>query len=730
LILRELEARGETTSLQLTSALGLDLQKVVGGIKSLQCLDDVVQTEMYQVKGWQLTAEGEEVVKEGSHEVRLLKLIPEGGVDQPKLMASSGAWAKVGFSKAMSNGWIRIEKKNPKGAPIVMRKVDSVDDFVCQHLQAIKAGQEDQVDGKLKLDYKKRKLVEEMIEKHIRLKKGAKFTTVIEKAPTELTPEMLSSGAWKTTQLKPYNLDALGQQPDAGCLHPLLKVRAEYRQIFLEMGFSEMPANNYVESSFWNFDALFQPQQHPARDAHDTFFISDPATSNRFPEHYKNRVEKVHSTGGFGSQGYGYNWKIEEASKNLLRTHTTAVSARMLYKVAQEDKFVPQKLFSIDRVFRNETLDATHLAEFHQIEGVVADYGLTLGHCIGVINTFFTKLGIEKLRFKPAYNPYTEPSMEIFSYHEGLGKWVEIGNSGMFRPEMLLPMGLPEGVNVIGFGLSLERPTMIKYKIDNIRALVGHRVDLDMVKKNPICRIEKTGGPTERQVQVLNRRYDRIESRLEHIRNKLAALRFSAPSGSLGVPSTPASSATAHHTDIIIRAHPKSPPYGVACLVKLLSKHYKVHTSTHTHSSVDKPGSLQLAESEIGRSGADLRLSLIYSDVEATTLITGPATIQGEGSILRYLTRLLDRRTKSGLYETLEAATLNQVDAVLDRLTDRSKHNLNTVVSGLLAKQNFLAGSSRPTLADILALSLCQQSGLTSPAINAWTKAVNQQLKN
>lgn len=113
------------------------------------------------------------------------------------------------------------------------------------------------------------------------LRKGSNFSTKIEKAPTELTPEMISSGSWKTTALKPYNLDSLGQDTGAGCLHPLLKVRAEYRQIFLEMGFSEMPANNFVESSFWNFDALFQPQQHPARDAHDTFFISDPATSDR-----------------------------------------------------------------------------------------------------------------------------------------------------------------------------------------------------------------------------------------------------------------------------------------------------------------------------------------------------------------------------------------------------------------------------------------------------------------
>jgi len=204
---------------------------------------------------------------------------------------------------------------------------------------------------------------------------------------------------------------------------------------------------------------------------------------------YLERVRKIHSQGGYGSQGYGYDWKKQEASKNLLRTHTTAVSARMLYKLAAQEKFSPQKYFSIDRVFRNETLDATHLAEFHQIEGVIADKDLTLGDLIGVLYQFFQKLGIEKLRFKPAYNPYTEPSMEIFSYHEGLGKWVEIGNSGIFRPEMLLPMGLPEDVKVIAWGLSLERPTMIKYKIDNIRDLVGHKVDLNMVQRNPLCRI-------------------------------------------------------------------------------------------------------------------------------------------------------------------------------------------------------------------------------------------------
>lgn len=274
-----------------------------------------------------------------------------------------------------------------------------------------------------------------------------------------------------------------------------------------------MPTNRFVESSFWCFDTLFVPQQHPARDVQDTFFVKgeswafstswfagillkadrvltfkhllhflppDPKVSKSIPEDYLKRVTEVHENGGYGSIGYRHAFSKEVTSKLVLRTHTTAVSSAMLYSIAnQPGGFKPSKLFSIDRVFRNETVDATHLAEFHQVEGVVADYNITLGDLIGFLQLFFEKMGVTDLRFKPAYNPYTEPSLEIFSYHKGLGKWVEIGNSGMFRPEMLRPMGLPEGVNVLGWGLSLERPTMIRYGINNIRDLVGHKVSLD-----------------------------------------------------------------------------------------------------------------------------------------------------------------------------------------------------------------------------------------------------------
>ena len=207
------------------------------------------------------------------------------------------------------------------------------------------------------------------------------------------------------------------------------------------------------------------------------------------PEDYCERVRSTHENGlpGPGSFGYGPGWSKEETMKNILRTHTTAISSQMLYDLAHHKEFKPMKFFSIDRVFRNETLDATHLAEFHQVEGVVVDRGISLSNLLGVMETFFSKIGLTNLKYKPAYNPYTEPSLEIFGFSKELNKIIEIGNSGVFRPEMLEPMGLPKDVSVIAWGISLERPTMIYYGVDNIRDLFGHKRNFVHTRDNQIC---------------------------------------------------------------------------------------------------------------------------------------------------------------------------------------------------------------------------------------------------
>lgn len=485
-ILSYLDKYDEASTLKLVTEFNEEHQKIVGAMKSCEALEMVI-SEPAKHSYCELTPEGLHQAKNGSYEFALYNSIPPEGILQSVLLKKDPN-AKVGFNKAMASDWIMIDKSD--GTPLIKQKVASVADVTQENLLSILNGEMVLSDA-LKKEYKKRRLLQEVQKTSFIIRKGPKFALTIQKSETELTIDMILTGSWKSMSFKSYNFNALGTKPESGYLHPLMQVLREFREIFLEMGFAEMPTNRYVESSFWNFDALFQPQQHPARDAHDTFFVSDPAVTDNLPVDYVNRVKKVHSEGGYGSQGYRYPWKLEEAQKNVLRTHTTAVSARMLYQLAQHKTFTAQKYFSIDTVFRNESLDATHLAEFHQVEGVVADYGLGLSDLISVLDTFFKRLGFNKLQFKPAYNPYTEPSMEIFAYHEGLGKWIEIGNSGVFRPEMLLPMGLPEDVNVIAWGLSLERPTMIKYGINNIRDLVGHKVDLHMVMNSPLCRLDK-----------------------------------------------------------------------------------------------------------------------------------------------------------------------------------------------------------------------------------------------
>lgn len=491
----------------------------------------MVQYETNDKEIFVLTPEGQEIVANGSHEAKVFAAVVAAmdGLKISELPAVVGKDnAKVGQGNAFKRGWIKKDKD------LLRATTDKIVDETQQQLLSVQRTQTLD-DAKAITDLKRRKLITPQKVITYKVSKGPKYARKMVKEETDLTPEMLANGSWKTATFKPYNFNAKGAVTPAGAFHPLNKVRQEFRNIFFEMGFEEMPTNRYVETGFWNFDALFVPQQHPARDLQDTFYIADPAVSDPpredplddphrpkstqpaskattdAPLDYKkywDNVREVHEHGKFGSIGYRYPWSAEESLRLVLRTHTTSVSSYVLHKLAANPR--PARFFSIDRVFRNEAVDATHLAEFHQIEGVIADFGLTLGGLIGFMEVFFAKMGIHQLRFKPAYNPYTEPSMEIFGYHEGLGKWVEIGNSGMFRPEMLESMGLPRNMQVYGWGLSLERPTMIKYVslsavlswlvltswfhrygVNNIRELLGHKVDLNFIESNPAVRLEK-----------------------------------------------------------------------------------------------------------------------------------------------------------------------------------------------------------------------------------------------
>ncbi|KAG4303922.1 hypothetical protein PORY_002666 [Pneumocystis oryctolagi] len=466
----------------------IDQQKIQGCLNSLMSREMVIYKTI-EKEYFSLTPEAQEIIVNGSHEVKIFNAVSssKNGLTLEELKSIVGLSLEFGQKHVFKNQWVK------KIGNKLVKNVDSVVDTVVDNLKIIeKNGTHPDVNvivdlGKLSCLIINRKQISFSVEK------GPKFSLVVEDKITDLTTAILQSKLYESVEFKPYNFDAKGITLQSGSLHPLLKMREEFRQIFFELGFEEMSTNKFVESCFWNFDSLFVPQQHPARETHDTFYIKSPCFSKPIKEQkYVESVRRVHENGGFGSIGYRCSWSIEESRKLVLRTHTTSVSSVTLYKLAnQKDGFKPAKYFSIDRVFRNEAIDATHLAEFHQIEGVIADYDLSLGDLIGFMEVFYNKIGIKNLKFKPTYNPYTEPSLEIFSYHEGLKRWIEIGNSGMFRPEMLEPMGFPKNVRVHGWGLSLERLTMIKYNINNIRNLLGHKVDLNMIQNSPAIRLDK-----------------------------------------------------------------------------------------------------------------------------------------------------------------------------------------------------------------------------------------------
>jgi len=490
-----IEALKDVTSINsktFADAKGYPHDQVVGVAMRLTAQSRIVMGKAIQTKSLVITEEGNLVLKLGSPEIRLYNLLKEDSFVEKSTLVEHFAGDAQALDRAVNtasrNKMLVVEKAGTKEVPVYnLKRLPGT--FVDEGVKLKDWASLKETDPVMK-EFVKRKWCQSTQIKTFPLEKGPKYADTVALCFPELTAELLESGEWEKKAFKPINYQALGLKNHGGFLHPLLKVRTAFRQIFLELGYEEMPTNRYVESSFWNFDSLFQPQQHPARDAHDTFFLANPEKSNTLPKDYLERVKAMHETGGHGSIGWRYKFSDEEPWKNVLRTHTTAISSQMLYALAQTKPFKPMKYFSIDRVFRNETIDATHLAEFCQIEGLIADYNISLISLMGAIKEFYARIGIQQLKFKPAYNPYTEPSMEIFGYHEGKKDWIEIGNSGIFRPEMLLPMGLPEGVGVAAWGLSLERPTMIMFGYQKITQLVGAKVDLKMIYNNPLVHFD------------------------------------------------------------------------------------------------------------------------------------------------------------------------------------------------------------------------------------------------
>ncbi|MBI3412673.1 MAG: phenylalanine--tRNA ligase subunit alpha [Candidatus Aenigmarchaeota archaeon] len=422
-----------------------------------------------------LTNEGIKYSKTGLPESELYRLVALNGRAEIKDLKGR----EIAIMWAKKKGWIKIS--NGVVEPLSRPKDPDEDKRL---LNCIAAGNKIPK-GKLE-EFKNRNLILEkpvkkeslaitgkgILEAELFLKAGFGSDAEIGK----LTPEIIKSGQWKKG-LRSYDVTLPAGRLIAGKKHITTIWAEKIRKIFLDMGFKES-AGPLVESSFWCFDALYQPQDHPSRELADTFYMKKPVRSELPDKKTVDAVKKAHESGVNGSTGWMYKWSGKIAEKPVLRTHTTAVSARSLYGLKP-----PAKIFCIGRAFRNETVDYKHLPEFTQIEGIVADENVTFRDLLGYLKEFYSRLGFSKIRFRPAYFPYTEMSVEPEVYFEDKKEWVELGGAGILRPEVTNPLGVD--APVLAWGLSLERPVALMTGLNDIRNFY-FKNDLRMLRETRV----------------------------------------------------------------------------------------------------------------------------------------------------------------------------------------------------------------------------------------------------
>jgi len=443
---------------------------------------------------YRLTEEGEEYAGKGLPERRARDfLMDEKEATVEELKNAFGASVNIAVNWLLKKNWAMIERRGVERflipASIVQDELSSgVDEEI---LKIVNKGEtereilvsqvklkEGEINGFL-TQLISRNLLEtySSVERKIMLTEAGKEVLSqgisIEEEIAQLTPELLRTGSWKGRKFKRYDVNLPSKETFPAKIHPYQRILDRMRRIFTEMGFTEIKGE-LVQSAFWNFDALFVPQDHPARDMQDTFYLATRKPIEASEGLIKN-VKQMHEHGGsLNSTGWGGEWRKELGEELLLRTHTTAITLSYLASHPEP----PVKVFCIDRVYRRETIDATHIPEFDQLEGIVMDRSVTFSNLLGLLATFYKKMGFPSIRFRPGYFPYTEPSVEVEVYMPERG-WLELGGAGVFREEVTNPIGVK--YPVLAWGLGIGRLAMISLGLTDIRDL--YQSDMDWLRK-------------------------------------------------------------------------------------------------------------------------------------------------------------------------------------------------------------------------------------------------------
>lgn len=484
-------AKGEGSIEELASRTGMGTDQVRRAAEWLSS-KGLVEIKREVKKLVELGKEGKRAAEEGLPEKRLADVVARLGplsIDELSyIIGSSTQELSAALGKAKRMGWLHIvmDKKGPTVELITTPQVTK-EELLLKRLLASPLFYEE-------LSEDEKKAVDELAKRpeyicirtvkssKVRLtEKGVDVARTIREAREvdSLTPELLVTGRWRRVKLRELDVEAPVPTIYPGKKHPVQCFIDEVREIFVSLGFEEVEGP-LVQPCFWNFDALFTPQDHPAREMQDTFYIEGVKARWVAESELVQRVSKTHEDGGdTGSKGWGYEWSFDKSKMVVLRTHTTSVTVKYL----ADHKPSEARVFSVGRVFRNEKVTFKNLTEFHQIEGIAVGEGVTLRDMMGLLGTFYERLGLKKVKFWPSYFPYTEPSLQSVVYHEKLGKWVELCGMGIFRPEVTIPLGVKNPV--LAWGGGLERLVMLRYGIDDVRALYEN--DLGWLRRVPVC---------------------------------------------------------------------------------------------------------------------------------------------------------------------------------------------------------------------------------------------------
>jgi len=424
--------------------------------------------------------------KKGLPERRLLNIL-----DEKRIIKLEDA-EKTGLSKEEFKASIGVLKKKEfielkKGKIILSAKKEdltkkSPEEIFLESVPLNYDSLTSEQKGVLKDLEKRKDMIEVREEKTIKIeptelgKKIINLGTKTGELIEQITPETLRKDSfWKGKKFRRYDITIPVPHVYGGKRHFVNQATDYARRIWTELGFKEM-TGNMIQSSFWNFDALFTAQDHPVREMQDTFFLNKKIELPK--KELVKKIREAHEKGTNGSTGWKYEWDEEEAKKLVLRTHTTVLSAKTLASIKPED--LPVKFFALGKCFRNETVDWSHGFEFNQTEGIVADKNTNFRHLLGYLKEFFSKMGFEKIRFRPGYFPYTEPSVEIDVWHPEKNTWLELGGAGIFRPEVTIPL-LGEDVPVLAWGPGFDRILMDYYEIKDLREL--YKNDITQLRK-------------------------------------------------------------------------------------------------------------------------------------------------------------------------------------------------------------------------------------------------------